>query len=118
MAANDEFPRGWDIAIGPVATGSLLNITIPGIPGITHILTAINLGIESNSAGVSHAYSLILGTPGTFFGYLLSQTGQTETLSWTGKIAIPVGTTLIVEVNNILVQADQAGWLEIQGYDI
>jgi len=115
MAANDEFPRGWDLVAGVASAGASLGV--PAIPGITHVLTGITV-LFWNPTGVTPA-EIGVKVNGVVFGIIILATGTPDysfgDYTWTGKLPITTGAALTLTTDggpgfNINV--------EIQGYDI
>jgi hypothetical protein len=116
------FPRGWSIplpaAVGPGGTVSLSN---PALPGIAHVLTAINFAMTPGGTTSGNAISVTVtsGAISEFLGWIAQPTtpGTVETFTWTGTIQGILGTAIAVNVNSANAAYTYAS-LEIQGFDI
>lgn len=118
MAANDEFPRGWTIK-GSFPAGTVPFLTALSVPGISHVITAINFTIYAGSAPATAVEAVIEDQFANPFGVYASNNVAyaTENINWTGKEAYPVGLAIDIQGSAPV----PAGWgaiLEIQGYDI
>jgi hypothetical protein len=124
MAANDEYPRGWDLAIAfnPATTPS---ITIFTNTGISHVLTDVLLEVVNTVvSGAAFTPTVSVSPPPSgieALGFLAmiggSPAGTLSQFSWSGKKQFPQGTDITIAINNPL-QANMFAVLEVRGYDI
>jgi len=112
-----DFPRDWDLIV-PLTVSAVASITVPAIPGVAHVLTAVNAAIVNNAAHAGIALlvtanglylpSLVLAVPGV-------SAVESASGAWTGTLATAPGGALTVALNGS--QANLYEFLELQGYD-
>jgi hypothetical protein len=118
------FPRGWSIPLpapGYVSPGGTVSLSNPALPGIAHVLTAINFAMTVGGSASGNAISITVtsGAISEFLGWIAQPTaaGTVETFTWTGTIQGILGTAIAVSVNSANAANTYAS-LEIQGFDI
>lgn len=123
MAANDEFPRGWDLA-SAVGVGATPGAGLLATPGITHILTSVTMVLVVTAVVAANAATVTvqLGTaasPSVFVWGVENNAppGQQLSFGWIGKLVAPAGQLLFVSSNGV-VPTGTTCTFEIQGYDI
>lgn len=115
MAANDEFPRGWQAFNGP-GVGVSAIITIPALPNISHVLTSIMAQDIGAGAIGNAAIEVLSGATVLFTGQIGAQpAGGVGEFNWSGSLLIPINTVLTVEMSAV---AGAFELLTVQGYDV
>lgn len=130
MAANDDFPRGWDFSQAQNQAGAA-SITLPALIAVSHVLTGIEAKLTVfsavaaavsfsvfvnivNGAQIFQQHLLIAGVPQTAVAG--SSTSEDE-WTWSGKFAASPGNALTVAFNTAAI-ANVIENLSIHGYDI
>lgn len=115
MPTNDEFPRGFDIA---TQAGS---ISLPAVPGVAHILTAVNIYIVTTALIAAFYAANVQATPLLQMGFMSmppnTPAGSLFPFNWAGKGTTAIGAALGVSLS-VGVPAGAFVIIEIQGYDI
>jgi hypothetical protein len=128
-----SFPRDWDYT-EEVGAGGALNITLPAIAGVSHVLTAVNVsayayGLAANQLTVANVAYSVGGAPIIYLPANIAATADEPaaspgsgyfaagSASWAGTIAAPVGESLTVTSGSLASISTSAAMLEIQGYD-
>lgn len=113
-----SFPRNWDYFSAP-AVGAQAVITLPAIPVVSHVLTAVNAQLYNATAAAVQGpnVQVVTGTATYNLGFILSEGGvlSTSALDWTGMITLGAGIAMTVEFDVGI--AGYLELLEIQGYD-
>jgi hypothetical protein len=118
VAANDELPRGVTLSASSGASSGV-TVTFPASPGISWVLTDIDVICWSGSGSPGHylmGISTSLGTPVAQIA-VDNNTGTAVTGEWTwsGKVAGALGAALTVTITNV---ANVASDLTCQAYPI
>lgn len=116
MAANDEFPRGWNIS--QFAAGGPITLTMAAVPGVIHVLTDMAAFLQAGAAEGPFTVTVTssLGTLTTTViggGYQFSG-GQFDTTASNLKLQTLPNEALTVSWNPGAINC----FLRIQGYDI
>jgi hypothetical protein len=104
MAANDDFPNGWNFT-SAFSSNQLPQLTIPAVPGIAHVLTYLLVVVYTSSFTAGSGYNAGMGviapSPGLTLG-IMDHSGTTWTkdeVSWSGRYATPISQALTVGAN-------------------
>lgn len=122
MSANDDFPRGWLLSTGLVSAGSIPGITIPAMPGISHVLTFVEATLYQGTGNTTAFAPLVETGTGVVFGILASGAAGAvgrDVMSMQGNLFMsPVGVGLVVTFSAPALPTTYAGLLVIGGHDI
>jgi hypothetical protein len=118
------FPRGWSIPLpapGYVGPGVIASLSNPALPGIAHVLTAINFTLMAlgSTSGGGISITVTSGPISECLGFTAQPTtdGATGTFTWTGTIQGILGAAITVSGYGAN-PANTYATLEIQGFDI
>lgn len=96
MAASDEFPRGLTLSSGVVS--GTASVTFPAVAGIAWVLDEIDAVVYNQLASSLVSSVGVLG--GITLGIVIAGDGSSsftsDTFSWSGAIAFPLGTAVQV----------------------
>jgi hypothetical protein len=124
VSASDDLPRGWTIQQAGAA-GVQLVITVPAVPGISHVLTGMSgyTQLFNGSGPDWGVLNVTVGGLGVIAQVLTGANTQDsgvyqdiQTVSWTGMYMAPTGVALVV-----IFASPGSGWTDIgliEGYDI
>lgn len=101
MAANDEFPRGLTQGT-PSASASGESIVFPATPGISWVLTEIDVEtlVTGAVSGGFHFNVLVNGAQYSWVGADPTVNNTVMSYTWTGNSPFPADTEVVVLIDN------------------
>lgn len=111
----------WEKA-GAGATGGATSVIVPASPGISHVLTAVNISVTSNAAvNVRGAVAITSGgvslftLPIVWSLYETAAVNASDQGAWEGEFPAPIGQDITVTIAAV---ANVLSYVDLQGYDI
>lgn len=121
MAANDEFPRGWQVQAAQNASGLVAGFTVAGVPGISHVIEGVQFIWENYQAGsiaIAALAQVLINGAVVWTGIISSPAGfGKDSASFVGPRLVPVGQSIGAQIN-IAPGAGQFSQVEMQAHDI
>jgi len=103
MPASDEFPRGLSLA--GQASNAALSLTFPAIPGISWVLTDIDLSVTSTNTTTEIMCSATDQASRPYITFGVSEATSTSygtgAGSWAGKVCYPLGSAVTISIGGI-----------------
>lgn len=124
MSASDEFPRGYSLNTN---TGGTASVTIPGIAGISHVITAIDAsafydGTTPPATAINVQVNSSSGTFTSFVvGYITFPADTTggfpqDSVSYSGQLICAPGESVTISLSDG--KTNLVETLTVQAYDI
>jgi hypothetical protein len=116
-------PRGWVFSAFGYAFPIL---TIPGIAGISHVLTAVNANVGPTSAITYYSLYVSVGSLNVELGLIIPGVassgveGSPGSEDWSGELMAPAGSALSVQFTLVAGGGSSQPYttIDIAGYDI